>query len=170
MKRTGIFLLLSVVVLTLGYLAWRITQRLEEKKEVKVFTEVLPPIAYDDIQNTTKWLGKNTKKPTVIFFFNTDCEHCQAEAELVNREITQFAEVELYFLSLEPIDTIKTFAERYKLVGFKNLHIGKIDAVTATEKFGIRSFPTVFIYAANGELLKEYQGEVKIEAITNYLN
>ena len=44
-----------------------------------------------------------------------------------------------------------------------------MNITAANEKFGLRTFPTVFIYDAEGNLAKKYTGETKMEAILKVL-
>jgi hypothetical protein len=76
---------------------------------------------------------------------------------------------DVYFLSIEPLEKIQKFAKDYGLAALPDINIGQLGAHEAA-KFGINSSPMVFIYAPDGELLKSYKGEVKIEAITKYIN
>jgi hypothetical protein len=45
-----------------------------------------------------------------------------------------------------------------------------MEAIESSKQFGISSFPTIFIYNKEGELLKQYKGETKMEAILKLIN
>lgn len=80
------------------------------------------------------------------------------------------SDAKLVWISTENLERLREFDEEFKLTeSVENLAVAKIDPVTANEKFGLRTFPTVFIYDATGNLTKKYTGETKIEAILNHL-
>jgi thiol-disulfide isomerase/thioredoxin len=163
MKKTIIILTLTAIVAIIGYMVYRISGKLEQKEAVATFTETLKPFTFQTVSGDSVSVT-NESKSTVFFFFNTECEHCQAEAALVEREIKQFDQKAVYFLSTEPIDKITVFAKEYGLENVENVTFGSISPATATA-FGISGFPTTLIYSKEGKLLKKFKGEVKIEAV-----
>jgi len=102
-------------------------------------------------------------RPIVLFFFHSTCEHCQEEAKYVveNRQKLQSADV--YFLSTENLADIQKFAQNYQLHPFQ---VGQVKDEEVSVPMGIRTFPTCFVYAKSGVLLKQFQGQIKIDAIT----
>ncbi|MFT6204511.1 MAG: thiol-disulfide isomerase/thioredoxin [Spirosomataceae bacterium] len=165
MKKTIIILTLTAIVAVIGYMAYKINGKLVQKEAVATFTETLKPFTFKAISGDSVSVT-NESKSAIFFFFNTECEHCQAEAALVKREIKQFDEKVVYFLSTEPIDKITAFAATYGLENIENVTFGSISPATATA-FGISGFPTTLIYSEEGKLLKKFKGEVKIEALTS---
>lgn len=163
MKKPIIILILTAIVAFIGYMVYRISGKLEQKEAFAAFTETLKPFTFQTVAGDSVSVS-NESKSTVFFFFNTECEHCQAEAALVKREIAQFNEKAVYFLSTEPIDKITAFAATYGLENIENVTFGSISPATATA-FGISGFPTTLIYSEEGKLLKKFKGEVKIGAV-----
>lgn len=144
-------------------MVYRISTKLEQKATVATFTETLQPFVYQSVaKDSVSVTTENTT--TIFFFFNTECEHCQAETALVAREKAQFAGKKIYFLSIEPIEKIRAFADEYELSKIDNITFGSVSPFTSTD-FGISGFPTTLIYSAEGKLLKKFKGEVKIEAL-----
>jgi thiol-disulfide isomerase/thioredoxin len=109
------------------------------------------------------------KKPTAIIYFNTECDHCQYEATQIQQNIVQFKDSQILMLSIEPLANIRRFIKTYKLEGFSNLQVGQITGKNAVETFGFKSVPHILIYNDENQLVKEYKGETKIEAILKYL-
>lgn len=165
MKRIIVLFIISIVLFLLAYMVWRIVGRLEAKKEVAAYTATLPKTTFRAINSAEKRLEIKNEQPSILFFFNTECEHCQAEAQLVEKEIAQLQGANLYFFSIEPLEKIQAFAKTYRLDGLPNLSVGQLTAKEVSEKFGVRGFPSTFIYSPNGKLLQQFRGEVSIEAI-----
>jgi peroxiredoxin len=109
------------------------------------------------------------KKPTVIVYFNTECEHCQYEVTQIVKHQKHFKDVNLYMLSAENIAQIKAFAHKMGLDKISNLEMGKITVKESFDVFAFTSIPDILIYNASGELQKHFKGETKIEAILKYL-
>lgn len=158
--------LLLILVGILSYLGMAIASKLEHKEEVKNTINTLQEFKYISLGGSTKGLEKSNK-PTVIFFFNPECEHCQAEAKLVSKHKADFGTAKVYFLSSESIESIRNFSQIYYLESFE---VGQVDYINVAYPMGVNTFPMCFIYSPEGKLLKQYKGEVKIEAITKYLN
>jgi thiol-disulfide isomerase/thioredoxin len=169
MRKKRIIGILLVVAGVLAYLGQAIAFKLQDKKEIEAHVAVLQPFEFTGLLEENVPVKSKSTQAKVFFFFNTECEHCQAEARLVAKAYEALNKSDVYFLSIEPLEKIQKFAKDYGLAESPDINIGQIDAHEAA-KFGMNSFPMVFIYAPDGELLKSHKGEVKIEAITKYIN
>lgn len=105
-------------------------------------------------------------KPVVFILYNSTCEHCQYELSQINAEINSFNNIELVFLSSEPIPAIKQSALPFE--GNRNVNFVKINPEDVFANFGTVRYPTILIYGTNGKLIKEFKGETKVEAILKY--
>ena len=105
-------------------------------------------------------------KPVVFILYNSTCEHCQYELSQINAEINSFNNIELVFLSSEPIPAIKQSALPFE--GNRNVNFVKINPEDVFDNFGTVRYPTILIYGTNSRLIKEFKGETKVEAILKY--
>lgn len=105
-------------------------------------------------------------KPVVFILYNSTCEHCQYELSQINAEINSFNNIELVFLSSEPIPAIKQSALPFE--GNRNVNFVKINPEDVFANFGTVRYPTILIYGTNSKLIKEFKGETKVEAILEY--
>ena len=105
-------------------------------------------------------------KPVVFILYNSTCEHCQYELSQINAEINSFNNIELVFLSSEPIPAIQQSALPFE--GNRNVNFVKINPEDVFANFGTVRYPTILIYGTNGRLIKEFKGETKVEAILKY--
>lgn len=105
-------------------------------------------------------------KPVVFILYNSTCEHCQYELSQINAEINSFNNIELVFLSSEPIPAIKQSALPFE--GNRNVNFVKINPEDVFANFGTVRYPTILIYGTNSKLIKEFKGETKVEAILKY--
>ena len=115
--------------------------------------------------------GFNPNLPTVILYFHPECEHCQYEANEIGRQPERFAKANMILIT--PDDSIKrveAFAGKYKLWQVDNLVILLDLKGQFKKEFGTSVVPSVFIYGANKRLLKQFVGEVKMEAVLKIID
>lgn len=105
-------------------------------------------------------------KPVVFILYNSTCEHCQYELTQIRASMHLFKDVELVFLSSEPISAIKKVALLFE--SHRNVNFIKINPEDVYDNFGTVRYPTILIYGTNGKLIKEFKGETKVEAILRY--
>lgn len=171
MKKTILKLTLFIALIGVStFLVSMIYRKMETKKTIANNVKMLPKIQLKGIDNKSFMLENSTKKHQILLFFNTECEHCQNEAKEIKKHINEFENSQLTFISIEPVDSIKNFVFKYQLYIKSNIKFAHIEAAEVGKQFGISSFPTIFIYNQNNELVKQYKGETKIEAITKFIN
>lgn len=110
----------------------------------------------------------DSEKTCLIIYFNSECDHCQYEAEQISTHIDKFENYQILMISYEPKESILAFREVYQL---KNQIITFLQdpKFQFDDIFGNSPIPTSFIYNKNKELVKQFKGEVKIEALLKYL-
>lgn len=168
-------IVLSVLLLGVGgaiaWMLWQTLHRAEKKAQIKATTQQLPDVQLLALDSVSFGLANSVgNQAAVLFFFHPDCEHCQNEAKQVRENAEELSAAKLVWISSEDIERLREFDEKFSLTkSIEKLVVAKIDPVIANEKFGLRTFPTVFIYDAAGNLTKKYTGETKIEAILKHL-
>lgn len=153
----------------LVFMSLKIVSKSKENERVKTSRQQLPDFLFYNLhfllseQRTPKGI------PVCIVYFNTECDHCHNEAEQINKHITDFKNAEIVMVSPNPPKDILAFSNQYQLSKHKQITLlwDKDDKFRSW--FGNASFPSVYIYNKDYHLMKEYHGEVKIEAITKYL-
>jgi thiol-disulfide isomerase/thioredoxin len=157
-----------VVLGLLAILFFKIKDRLNEKRKIQTATAMLPNVSFLSIEGDSVSINAPTNKVKYLVFFNSECEHCQSEARLLADNFEAFEDAGVYFLSNEPLENIINFREQYLKgqVGFK---IGSIDSKVSSGIFGVHTFPYLMIYGSDNKLLKTFKGEVKLEALTQYV-
>lgn len=170
MKKKYILTGLLVLLFTgIGILIAKTIRTNNHKKQVSEQLKMIPTFETYNMDSLKVSHVEFNKKPTVIIYFNTECEHCQYEATQIVKYQDKFKNVNLYMLSAENIPKIKAFASQKRLDKISNLEMGKITVKESFEVFAFTSIPDILIYNASGELQKHFKGETKIEAILKYL-
>ncbi|MBO0949529.1 peroxiredoxin family protein [Fibrella forsythiae] len=160
--------ILMAFLCTLAYLVWGFTTKLERKKAIAKRTQTLPSCTVQGISGDTFTLT-SAGKPTVLIYFEPDCEHCQREARELRNEYAALAEANLVLLSAAPVPALKTFVQTYQLASVPGLRMAHIDRQVAHDTFGFVSVPDVLIYHADGTLSHRFKGETSITAIAKRL-
>lgn len=168
-KKIGIAALLASVVGAVMWLMLQSYQTLQYKKEIETKMQQLPTVSLRGLDSTAVTLTQK-HQPTVLFYFDPHCEHCQHEATELKKQAQAFNNAQLLWLSTERLWVLRAFEKEYALQKtLPSLTIAQISPQEAHKQFGFRTVPTILIYDAEGHLAKRYVGETKIEAIVKYL-
>jgi thiol-disulfide isomerase/thioredoxin len=158
-----------LLILVVGLFVWAI-QRNQTRKQVQTSRQSLPDFSFynlDSIQVSRASLASG--KPTLLIYFNSECEHCQYEATELVKNAPKLESANVVLVSSESIHKIKAFYQKYNLFKIKHLHILKTTTQNFYDYFGETSVPSIFIYSADNQLIKHFKGETKIEAILRSL-
>jgi len=140
-----------------------------EKKQTEQRQQHLPSVTLVAMDSTLFSLPISAK-PTIIFYFDPHCEHCQNEAKELKKQAQIFQDVRLLWLSTERLWVLRAFEKEYELQkAFSSLTIAQISPQDADKQFGFRTVPTILIYDDQGNLAKKYVGETKMEAIVKHI-
>lgn len=164
----------GLAIVAASVFAFLIYQKIQHKNLIQKKILQLKPLSLLDISGSkyiysTREHTYNTSKKMVIILFNSSCEHCQAEIEDIKNHIGSFQSTDVLLVSTETPAEIRSFAEQSGLIGLPNFHFANIRFDDLYEQFGIASYPHIFIYDADKNLIKEFKGETKVEAILEVL-
>ncbi|RZK59205.1 MAG: redoxin domain-containing protein [Pedobacter sp.] len=171
MNKRIIFLTGLVIILVsfTGFMVYKIAKTRKHNASVAATKQTLPNFTFynlDSANTSNKFVTKG--KPVCIIYFNADCEYCQYEAKEIEENITLFKNTQIVMVSFNTIKEIKEFQKKYHL-NYSNITFLQDPKHEFKQWFGKTNIPAVFIYNAKHQLVKEYHGETKIEAITKYL-
>ena len=155
-----------IIIFGLVFLIFEKYESIQVKRENE---KTMSKIILDKIDGSKIDLQNLTNQPSIIFFFNTDCEHCQNEAEEIIKYKNNFKNRNVLWLSIEPIENLLKFEEKYKIQEtIPSLKIAKISITDLNKNFNISTNPTILIYK-DKKLVRKFVGETKIEVILKYL-
>jgi peroxiredoxin len=160
-------IILPILILgAIGFMGYKVITKINHKKGIAENIKTIPAFSYKSINGkvfSNSNLVENT--PTIFLYFNSECEHCQSEAEQIRDNIQKFANAQLVFISFEESKKITAFATKYKLIGYDKITFLCDSKVSFSTTFDVNSLPTVVIYDKNKKLIEKIKGEVKIENI-----
>ncbi len=162
------WILLLLVVGLLSYLGWGFTSKLHRKQEATERIKELPDFTAYGVDHSKISRATFVGRPTVLIYFDPDCDHCQREADELYKKAALLASAQILMLSSARLPELKTFVQMKQLNQLSNVVVAHIDRQVAYETFGFTSVPDVLIYHADGSLAKQFRGETSIEAIVRH--
>ncbi len=162
-----LFAFLSIIVLSI-FLLGQTIQKTKQRKE-KYLT--IPSFELSDLHGnnvTDSILKKN--KSTLFMFFDPACESCKSELEQIKSNQNLFKNHQIVFSSTLPADTVIHFLDEMAFQPSPNMYFivdGRADLLIKME---INSSPSFLIYNKNGQLIKRFDGPVKVETLIKYLS
>lgn len=172
MQKLAKYLVMFVLLATGSWLMTKTYQSYRAKKEMTEKVQTLQHCCFESLHGGQTCLdGFNPNQPTVIIYFNPECEHCQYEATEIGRQPDRFAKANMILITPDNSrERIETFADMYKLWRVDNLVILYDRNFQFKNQFGTSVFPSVFIYGADKRLLKLFKGEVKMESVLKIID
>ncbi len=132
---------------------------------------IIPPFKILQTDSAT-WFTKDElpkKKPVVIIYFSPDCHHCQLEAQEITDSMHLFKNAFIVFVSYRDMSDIRAFAEKYKLLNFSNIRIGRDPKYFVPSFYRVKFTPFVAVYSKKGELLNAFEGGAPLATIASLI-
>jgi len=107
--------------------------------------------------------------PVIFIYFNSECDLCQVEAKDLVKNIREFKDVQLVFVSFERVSQIVMFKMTYSFDIYDNVVFLCDYKKTFSETFGVRILPSSIIYDKKGKLVCRNNGAVKVEYLLKVL-
>lgn len=159
MKKRTFILLITVLVSLVAF-----SQPLKTAQPQSTADE-LPAVAVTQTDGSTLQL-QSLKGDVIIILFNSQCDHCQHEAQSILEKKHLFKNKQLYFISAESMDLIKRFITDYKMTE-PNFHFSHADPAQVYQGFGnFRSIPAIFLYR-NKKRIGKFESTTAVEDIAN---
>ena len=170
MKKALKILIPILVLSLLAFMGYKVVSKINHKKQVAENIKKMPNFSYLTLENkvfTEEDLAQN--KPTLFIYFNSECDFCNHEAEMVQQNLEQLKAIQVVFISYEPVDKIKQFATKFKLLNHANISFLSDTKVTFATTFDVKSMPCLVLYDKENNLIEKIKGQVKIETVLNKL-
>ena len=144
----------------------------QTKKAFESRIQSLQHCCFDALHGGTNCVDEfDSRRFTVIVYFQTECEHCQYEASEIGKNREQFKKANIVMITPDTItEKIKAFETKYNLGEKGNLTILLDGANQFEHCFGISNIPSVYIYGTDKKLIIKYFGETKISEIISKIN
>lgn len=156
------------LLLFMGFVTF---SKISHKKEVAENIKSMPNFLYKEI-NGNEFSNENLKNntSTLFIYFNSECEFCNHEAEMIKENIIAFKDIQVVFISFEKPIAIKSFAQKHKLLRYDNIHFIHDIKADFASVFDVKSLPSLVLYDKNQKLIERFKGQVKASTILKKLN
>lgn len=152
-------LIIGVVVFVASILVVGLASKLKEKDSLESKQQAISLIGVE-------YLGSALpeKEDIILILFHPSCDFCQTDAQLVKKQIDQFKNINLIWVSYDDKDSIAQFSKSYELDNLENVHFAYMDVEVMLDRYGNVKFPTFLAYK-NGALLQKFVGVTKPEEL-----
>ena len=124
-----------------------------------VFSQVrsLPEFRFFRMDNGAEVTHKNVTpgKKTLFVFFDTECPHCRVAITEYNHNQATLNDINVFLITRDQKSVVNTFLKEVgsKLIAKKNVTVLSDNQNQFIVKFLPKKFPSMFLFAANRQLL-----------------
>lgn len=150
-KRRACYLFIGIILSTavVGILCWIKISRLEIQSSNITSSEEIHE------ENIIAELSQIT--PSVILFFNTQCDLCLAEVKLMKEHIGDLSNMySVFFVSFEPKQSIYSFLNSQGINTGNNIHIIADEKMILLDQYKIKGYPSFIIQSKDHKII--YRG------------
>lgn len=109
------------------------------------------------------------KKYTLIMVFSPDCDHCQHATEDLLANINSFKKVQIIMATPLEYRLIIPFYQKYQLANQKNIVVGRDPTYFLGNFYGVRNFPSMYLYDKKGKFVRFIEGTIPFATIAGYI-
>lgn len=106
-----------------------------------------------------------TGKPLIVIGFSPSCTHCQAETRDIIKNIDQFKDIRIYYMTPYPFDQMQTFYRYFKLSRYPNIVMGRDSTNTFMSYFKAQGVPFIGVFDSRKRLLQAVNSQINVERL-----
>ncbi len=170
MKSKNIIILILIICVFFISFAF-LYKTIQITKQRGIVRQSVPVFSLSDIHGDIFTQDSLKRNMSVLFlFFDPECGTCRSEFDQIKLNKNDFHNSQIIFFSTLPADTIIHFLNDINFDPSPNMFFlidNKADLMKIME---IKGPPSSLIYNKKGELIKRFDGPVKIETLIKYLS
>lgn len=106
-----------------------------------------------------------TNKPTILVFFDPDCDHCQLATKNITAKIDQLKDVQIIMVSIYDFGKMKKFYKDYKIAKYPNITLARDGIYDLVRFYNVSAIPDVYVYDKKGKLLNHFKKDIPVDEI-----
>ncbi|MFN0201822.1 MAG: peroxiredoxin family protein [Bacteroidia bacterium] len=121
----------------------------------------MPQFSFDDLKGGT-FASTSLKAglPTIVFFFDPFCDHCEQQAKWIAADAAKFKNVNLVWVSTEDVNAISKFkSTHFAKAGLDKLHFLKDSKYRFDGYFGYSEALSMYVFNKAGVQVKALKKE-----------
>ena len=124
-----------------------------------------PPLVLTQLNKESLTSKDLKKQETIIMYFSPECDHCKHQTtEMINR-IKDLSKYQIILVTYQPEEEMAGFQTYYQLQKYANIRMGRDSKFLLPPFYRIQNLPFLALYNKQGELLKTFDGNVKVDMI-----
>jgi peroxiredoxin len=164
---------LVAIVLVIGVLAFLfhgISTRSSHRRAIARELQTIPDFVFYQLCGTPYTQDcLNRQQAAVLIYFHSDCDFCVHKARNISENLSDFADIQLLFVSFESVEVIESFAESKGLANQPDVIFLQDRNHVFPLRFDVNSAPHTLVYDRNGYLLRRFAGQVLAQTIIRAL-
>lgn len=110
-------------------------------------------------------------KPILLIYFSPDCDHCKKLLNNFFKRAEDFKKASVVMITYLPVERVAQFSKDYNVTRFPNLIVGT-EGMTffVRNYYNLMEMPFAALYEKNGNLVKSYTRDVRLQDLSNRLN
>jgi len=169
MKAKSVIILLAVIGIFCLSIAF-LFKTIHIAKQREISHKSFPVFSLTDLHGNLFTQDSLKNISTLFMYFDPECETCHSEFKQIKLNQNDFNTGQIIFFSTQPADTIIHFLNTIAFEPSPNMIFLVDDKADLMKTLEIKGPPTSLIYNKNSELIKRFDGPVKIETLIKYLS
>ena len=109
-------------------------------------------------------------KPTILIYFDPDCDHCQKLMKELFQKIEAFKKAEIIMVTFKPVEEIAAFEKLHNTQKYSNIVVGTEGVgFQLRNYYGLVTMPFTALYDKKGNLNYSYRKETLVDDLINRL-
>ena len=163
------FIILIVSIFSANFVLAQ--NNIETEKPVYLRFPTVPQFTVYQAPDSTSFTRNDLdkKKSTIFFIFSPDCGHCQMETAAIIKDIKKFKNTHILMVTHFPYEEMIRFYKQFKIANYPQLIMARDTKYFFPVFFGVKNFPSIFVYDKKGNFKKAFEGDVKVDDIIKEL-
>ena len=130
----------------------------------------LPKFSFTDLEgNTFTYAQLRTDIPTLVFFFDPYCDHCQQQAAWIREAKAQLGNVQQVWVTTEEPVATQNFWDTHLGTDWDNVHVLIDKQFLFDGYFGYSEIPSIYVYNKQGMQVKSFNKETPAAVLLRFL-
>lgn len=162
--------LYAIFVLLIASLLVQVLHRQRKNKAIATQKQMLPDFTFHSLDGSVINRAHFTDgEPVCLIYLDPDCGFCAEEVKDIVEHIEDFGRASILLVSHVDTARLRQFADEFQLEAHPQIVLLHDRNYRFVDWFGRAVAPSVYIYDQDHRLVREYQGQTKVEAITKWL-
>lgn len=159
-----------IVFLSVCFLAFNSkAQSPKEPPPPYLKTRTIPNFIIAKLPDSTKFTNMDfdKNKKTIIIYFGPECGHCSVFTKKLMDSIDLIKNTQILMVSSFDYGKIQKFYNDHKLFDVPFITCGKDENFFFISHYGVRSFPSAYVYNSKGRFVKKFETEIGIKELAD---